>query len=187
MQLLRFYYLQILFHCRDEHRRQGRGGKAFESRWMNKGHKTPRFRLRHRRMPNVRTKGPAKTFFFFPRASTFQLLDKPWSQVSSLLPSVLAFILFYRAQGSAIPLLVDFSSSVASSRFFAFRKSICAEEKVPTNLYEYALGGIRTHETSYTRLDDNLIRHRGDRQVCLVMLRVYAGERYLCVTVWGNF
>ena len=77
---------------------------------------------------------------------------------------MLAFI-FYRAQGSSIPLLVDFSSSVAKSRSRVFRKSICAREKVPTNLYEYlyALGGIRTHELTYTRLEDNLIRHRGDR------------------------
>ena len=29
--------------------------------------------------------------FFRSHTSTFQLLDKPWSQVSSLLPSVLAF------------------------------------------------------------------------------------------------
>ena len=29
----------------------------------------------------------------------------------------------------------------------AFRESICAQEKVPTNVYEYALGGIRTNET----------------------------------------
>ena len=37
--------------------------------------------------------------------------------------------------------------SLANSRSRAFRKSICAQEKVPTNLYEYALGGARTHET----------------------------------------
>ena len=61
-------------------------------------------------------------------------------------PPVLAFN-FYRAKGSAIPLLDDFSSSVANSRSRAFRKSICAQEKVPTNLYAYALGGARTHET----------------------------------------
>ena len=40
-----------------------------------------------------------------------------------------------------------FLSSVANSRSRAFRKSIGAQEKVPTNVYEYALGGIRTHET----------------------------------------
>ena len=51
-----------------------------------------------------------------------------------------------------------------------FRKSICAQEKVPTNLYEYALGGVRTHEKlTYTRLKDNLIRHRGDRSRCSCM------------------
>ena len=61
-------------------------------------------------------------------------------------PPVLAFN-FCRPYGSAIPLLVDFSSSVANSRPRAFRKSICAQEKVPTDFYEYALGGIRTHET----------------------------------------
>ena len=44
-------------------------------------------------------------------------------------------------------MLVDFSSSVAHSRSRAFRKSICAQEKVPTNIYENALEGIRTNET----------------------------------------
>ena len=53
----------------------------------------------------------------------------------------------YRTYGLAIPLLVDFSSNVANSRSHAFRNSICAREKVPTNLYEYALGGARTQET----------------------------------------
>ena len=46
-----------------------------------------------------------------------------------------------------LPLLVDFSSSVANSRSRAFRKSILTQRKVPTNLNEYALGGARTHET----------------------------------------
>ena len=63
--------------------------------------------------------------------STFQLLDQPWSQVSSLfhprfLPSMLAFNA-HRAYGSA-------------SQFVH-------EKKFPTNLFEYALGGARTHET----------------------------------------
>ena len=81
-------------------------------------------------------------FFFF-----FTLIYFPASGqavVTGVVPSdrppVLAFN-FCRANGSAIPLLVDFSSSFANSRSRAFRKSICAQEKVPTNLYEYALGG----------------------------------------------
>ena len=51
-------------------------------------------------------------------------------------PTVLAFN-FYRAWGSAIPLLVDYSSSAANSRSRTFRKSICAQEQVPTDIYEY--------------------------------------------------
>ena len=63
-------------------------------------------------------------------------------------PPVLAFIFIAHShKGSAIPLLVDFSSSVANSRSLVFCKSICAQEKVPTTSYDYALGGIRTHET----------------------------------------
>ena len=89
-------------------------------------------------------------FFFFFFFSRTLLLSSFWTSRSHrcrpFFPPVLAFS-FYRAQGSAIPLLVDFLSSVANSRSRAFRKSICAQEKVPTNLYEYALGGIRTHET----------------------------------------
>ena len=51
---------------------------------------------------------------------------------------------FYRAQ--SIPTARRLSSNVANSRFGPFHESICAQEKVPTNLYEYALGGTRTHE-----------------------------------------
>ena len=110
-------------------------------------------------------------FLFFAHSSTFQLLDnnKPWSQVSSLLlfSRVLAFN-FYRAYGSAIPLLVDFSSSDANSRSRATRKSICAQDKVPTNSYDYMHSrGLELTKLTYTRLEDNLIRHRGDRYIII--------------------
>ena len=95
------------------------------------------------------TNNKNSTFFFF-FFSTLSLSSFWTSRVVTGVvpspPSVLAFN-FYRAQGSAIPLLVDCSSNVADSRSRAFRKSICPQEKVPTNLYEYALGGARTHET----------------------------------------
>ena len=83
------------------------------------------------------------------------------------LPSI-----FIAQSCSAIPLLVDFSSSVANSHSRAFRKSICAQEKVPTNLYEHAL---ELTKLTYTRLEDNLIRHRGDRGCThyIFMLRCY--------------
>ena len=68
------------------------------------------------------------------------------SRCRPFFPPVLAFNL-YRAKGSATPLLVDFPSSVANPRSCAFRNGIRAQEKVPTSLYECALGGARTHET----------------------------------------
>ena len=108
-------------------------------------------------------------FFFFFSHFTFQLLDKPWSQVSSLLPpgACLQFLSRLLTGFSNPAARRFFISSVANSRSRAFRKSTCAQEKAPTNLHEYALGGARTHETDLyqlTRLEDNLICHRGDRQ-----------------------
>ena len=76
-------------------------------------------------------------FFFSSHPSTFQPLDKPWSQVSSLLPPGPCFQLLSRTQGSAIPLLfVDFSSSVANSRSCAFRnKSKFVHKKMFQRIY----------------------------------------------------
>ena len=56
-------------------------------------------------------------------------------------PSVIAF--FFLAHRVQHPQIVDFSSSVANSRSRAFRQSISAQDD---KLYEYALGGIRTHK-----------------------------------------
>ena len=85
--------------------------------------------------------------FFFFHAFTFQVLDTPWSQVSSLFSHGSCLRLLWR-RGFSNPTARDFSSSLfANSRSRAFRKSICAQQKVPTILYEYALGGARTHET----------------------------------------
>ena len=77
---------------------------------------------------------------FLQRTFTFQLLDELWSQVSSLLPPGTC-LQFLSRIGFSIPTARRLSSNVANSRFRAFRESICAQEKVPTNLYEYALGG----------------------------------------------
>ena len=57
-----------------------------------------------------------------------------------------------------------FIECVANSRSRGVRKSIRAQEKVPTNLYESMhSGGLESTKLTYTRLEDNLIRHRGDR------------------------
>ena len=85
--------------------------------------------------------------FFFPFCTL--LLSSFWTSCghrSRPFPPVIAFN-FCRALGSAIPLLVDISSSVANSRSRAFRKSICAQEKISTKLYKYALVETRTYET----------------------------------------
>ena len=86
------------------------------------------------------------TLIFFCAVVLFNFSTGRGHRCRPFFPPVLSFI-FYRAYGSAIPLLVDFSSSVANSRSGAFRKSICAQENIPTNLYVYALKGTRTHET----------------------------------------
>ena len=62
------------------------------------------------------------------------------------LPPVLAFNFLSRLGFRAIPLIADFSSSVANSRARP-SVSICAQENVTANLYEFELGGIRSHET----------------------------------------
>ena len=71
--------------------------------------------------------------YIFGLTSTFQLLDKLLSQVSSLLPPG-ACLQFLSRIGFSIPTARRLSSNVANSRFRAFRESICAQEKVPTNL-----------------------------------------------------
>ena len=110
------------------------------------------------------------TFFFLTL-----LLSSFWTsrghRCRPFFPPVLAFNFLSRI-GFSNPTASRFSSSVANSRSRAFRKSICAQEKVPTNLYEYALCGARTHETDLccTRLQYNVVRHRGDRRMLFVVV-----------------
>ena len=91
-------------------------------------------------------------FLFFVSLLLFQLLDKLWSQVSSLLPRGTC-LQFLSGMGFSIPAANSrFSSNVANSRFRAFRESICAQGKVPTSEYEYALvGGLELKKLTYSR------------------------------------
>ena len=75
---------------------------------------------------------------------TCKLLDKLWSEVSSPPPGTCLQLL--SRMGFSIPTARRLSSNVASSRFRAFRAWTCSQEKVPTELYVYAIGGTRTHE-----------------------------------------
>ena len=96
-------------------------------------------------------------------------------------PPVLAFN-FSRAKGSAIPLVVDFLSSVANLHSRAFRNSnnLCTIKVPSITSTRYALGGTRTHGSDHvrTRFEHNLIRHRGvdhttRRQLSLLFFRMY--------------
>ena len=53
--------------------------------------------------------------------------------------------------GVSIPIARRLSSIIANTRFRAFRESMCAQEEIPTNLYEYALGMTRTHEINLSQ------------------------------------
>ena len=88
-------------------------------------------------------------FFFFLRLAFYfpasgQAVDS--GVVSFPFPPGTTYLQFSSRIGFSVPTAVRrLSSNVANSRSRAFRESICAQEKVPTNLYEYALGGTRTH------------------------------------------
>ena len=81
--------------------------------------------------------------FYFPASA-----DKPWSQVSPLLPPGSCHHFLSR-------IWVGFSNPTARRVFIKWcqptlsrlpQVNSCAR-KSPTDLYEYALGGVRTHET----------------------------------------
>ena len=97
-------------------------------------------------------------FFFFLDTSSIKLLDKPWSQVSSLLPP-----------GSCLQFLprIGFSNPTHCSSIFhrvllthalALSASQFVHKKKSPRMY----GGLELTKLTYTRLEDNLIGHRGD-------------------------
>ena len=76
--------------------------------------------------------------FYFPAQlvgsfTLSDLLDKPWSQVSSLLPPGTC-LQFLSHIGFSIPAVCRFSSNVPNSRYRTFRESIFYERESP---YEY--------------------------------------------------
>ena len=106
--------------------------------------------------------GTRYTFFFF-HTSTFQLLNKPWSQVSSLssprfLPSI---FIAHRVQQSRCSsnfhrVLLTHTLAFPANQFVHKKMSarICASMHS---------GESELTKPTYTRLEDNLMRHRGDR------------------------
>ena len=101
-------------------------------------------------------------FFSFSHTSTFQLLDKPWSQVSSLLPQVLAFICI--AHRVKQPHCSSIVHRVLLTHALALSASQFMRKKEPPQIYtSMHSGGFEPTKPTYTRLENNLIRHRGDR------------------------
>ena len=99
-------------------------------------------------------------FFRFAHTSTFQ--NKPWSQVSSLLPpgSSPSIFIAHKVQQphcSSIfhRVLLTHALALSASPFVHKKKS----PRIYTSMHS---GGFERTKLTYTRLEDNLIRHRGD-------------------------
>ena len=102
------------------------------------------------------------------RNPTVQLLDKPWSQVSSLLPpgSCLQFFIAHRVRQSHCSsifhrVLLTHALAISASQLVHKEKSPRIYTSIRTR------GGLELTELTYTRLKDSLIRHRGDRHFIL--------------------
>ena len=80
--------------------------------------------------------------FYFP-ASGQAVVTGVVPSSPRFLPSIIIAHRVQQSHCSSIFHRVSLTHALA----FSASKSICAQEKVPANLYEYALRGIRTHET----------------------------------------
>ena len=113
---------------------------------------------------------PGTFFSSFSHTSTFKLLDKPWSQVSSFLPpsSCLQFssrIGFSNPTSISHRVLLTHALALSASQLVHKKKS----QQIYTSMHS---AGLELTKLTYTRLEDNLIRHRGDRSYIRVPLKV---------------
>ena len=88
---------------------------------------------------------PTRSFVRFFFLSHFYLPASGQAVVSGVLPSPRFVPPVFIAHKVQHPHCSSTFVEVLKSRFRALCESICAQEKVTTNLYEYALGGPRTH------------------------------------------
>ena len=102
-------------------------------------------------------------FFFFLHTFAFQLLDKPWSQVSSLLlPG--SCLQFLSRIGLGNPTARRLFIECCLTRALALSPSQFVHKKKSRRIYTSThSAGLELTKLTYTRLEDNLIRHRGDR------------------------
>ena len=99
----------------------------------------------------------------FLHTFTFQLLDKPWTQVSSLLPPrfLPSFFIAHRVQQSHCSsnfhrVLLTHALALSASQIVHNKNS----PRIYTSMHS---AGLELTKLTCTRLEDNLIRHRGDR------------------------
>ena len=118
-------------------------------------------------------KKKSHTHIYFP-ASGQAVVSGVVSSPLRFLPSI---FFAHRVQQSHCSSII--LSSVANSRSRAFRKSNCAHEKVSLNFTSMHSGGFELTKLTYTRLEDNLIRHRGDRSTMHYQLDHYVREAAL--------
>ena len=101
-------------------------------------------------------------FFFSSHTSTFHLLDKPWLQVSTLLRLLPSIFIAHRVQQSHCSSILH---RVLLTRALALPASQLVHKKKSPRIYtSMHSGGFELTKMTYTRLEDNLIRHRGDRR-----------------------
>ena len=108
------------------------------------------------------------TLFFFSHTFTFQLLDKPWSQVGVVpppprfLPSIFIAHRVQQSHCSSIfhRLLLTHALELSASQFVHKKKS----QRIYIRVNNMHSAGLELTKLAYTRLEDNnLIRHQGDR------------------------
>ena len=98
------------------------------------------------------------------RLSFSDLLDKPWSQVSSLAPPpprVRAFIFIAHRVHSAFPLLVDFHGISVTHALAILVNPYFMRNKILSYHSYYDIRETRTHQTHHSRHADLLPSHRG--------------------------
>ena len=88
-------------------------------------------------------------------------------------PPVLAFS-FYRAQGSVISLLVDFHRVLLTHALALSASQFVHKKESLRNFTSMHSAGLELTKLTYTRLEDNLICHRGDRSIYVYLVCIFS-------------
>ena len=109
--------------------------------------------------------------FCFLHTSTFQLLHRPWSQVSSVLPPGSGLPILWRTRFSN-PTARRFSTECYITLSRVPQVNLCTSKKCPPIFTSMHSGGLDITKLTYTRLKDSLIRHRGQRSYIYSTTRI---------------